>query len=191
MITASIIDVIMTAENRLEEQLMECRTVKERFSECDFDAFFEEFFCYFRTGWDHKPTEIGRNSFRTILEGIEKVQPVKSDAVIEAEIMDELPGINYPDEESFSVNSKGLDLRMIDVFLKIPGHEEKFSFKLTEWENVLGYSVSEHLIQKVGLETLMAAILYEMTWFGGSAEEVHKYIEETEEVLEKLSEDEK
>ena len=121
-----------------------------------------------------------KHSFRKMIDGIKEVLPLKSDNFINAEYLDCIPGVkldeNDFDEVSFSVNTKGIDLRKIDVFLKEADSAEKYSFKLTEWEESLGYLVPEYLVQEFGLETLMAAILYEMTWFGTSAEEIHEQI---------------
>ena len=67
--------------------------------------------------------------------------------------------------------------------------DAKYSFKLSEWEEILGFLVPEYLVQKFGLETLMAAILYEMTWFGFSAEDIHKYRGDTAKALDSIKEE--
>ena len=167
---------------------MKFKTVKERFLECNMDEFMNEFFLFFKREDRLVPTEEHYKIFRDLIDGIRKITPLKSNEVINAEsdYFSSKSKSCYDDntELSLAINDKGIDLREIDVFLTKPDSEDKYSFKLTEWEKSLGYLVPDFLVEKFGLETLMAAVLYEMTWFGTNAQEVHEYIVDTFEASE-------
>lgn len=168
---------------------MKCKTVKERFLECNMDEFMKEFFLFFNREDRLVPTEEHYKRFRELIDGIRKITPLKSDEVINAEIYNISSDIKGDNEEvSLAINDKGIDLKEIDVYVTEPDSDEKYSFMLTEWERSLGYLVPDFLVQKFGLETLMAAVLYEMTWFGTSAEEVHEQIKVTADALEEVQE---
>ena len=163
---------------------MKCKTVKERILECDMRKFNNEFFLFFKREDRLVPTEEHYKIFMELIDGIRKVTPLKSDEVINAEInhiSHEIKGDN--DEVSLAINDKGIDLKEIDVYVTEPDSGEKYSFMLNEWERSLGYLVPDFLVRKFGLETIMAAVLYEMTWFGTTNEEVHEYIVDTFEAL--------
>lgn len=154
-----------------------CKTVKERIFECNLDELNNEFFLFFKNEDRLELTGEHKKKFRKLIGGIRTITPLKSNEVINAEIYQVSSEIrNNQDKEYLSVNEKGIDLREIDIYVTKPDDEEKYSFMLTEWEESLGYLVPEYLVQKFGLETITAVILYEMTWWGCSAEEVHEAI---------------
>lgn len=167
---------------------MKCKTVKERFLECNMRKFNNEFFLFFKREDRLVPTEEHYKIFKDLIDRISKITPLKSNEVINAEsdYFSSKSKSYYDDnyEMSLAINDKGIDLREIDVYVTVPDDEKKYSFKLTEWEESLGYLVPNFLVEKFGLETLMAAVLYEMTWFGATAEEVHEYIIDTFEASE-------
>ena len=155
---------------------MKYRTVKECFIECEFDKLLTEFFYYWRTEEELTFNGKYKEAFRNIIDGIEKLS---------SKIGENMIGIDYwypyPDDVPeewvpLSINSNGIDLKTLNVFVTEPGDETKYHFKCSEWEIILGYRVPDSLIYEYGLETLMAAVLYEMTWFGSSAEEIHNYL---------------
>ena len=163
---------------------MKCKTIKERILECDMRKFNNEFFLFFKREDRLIPTEEHYKIFRDLIDGISKITPLKSNEVINAEINHISYEIKRGNEEaSLAINDKGIDLKEVDVYVTEPDKDEKYSFMLNEWERSLGYLVPDFLVQKFGLETIMAAVLYEMTWFGTTAEEVHEYIVDTFEAL--------
>lgn len=77
--------------------------------------------------------------------------------------------------------------------LSIP---QGYAFELSDWEEILGYSVPQCMINIYGLETTMACVIYEMTFFGyeredmeEKREEVHQRVDEIIEVLKKPQEE--
>lgn len=153
---------------------MEYRTVKECFIECDVETLLNEFWCFWRTLEEPVPSRKYRADFMKVIKGIKDIIPNIGEKVIGVVLFDP-----YGDDSEYtvplSVNENGIDLRALDVTMTSPGDEEKYSFKCDVWEDVLGYRMPDIILYEYGLETVMAAVLYEMTWFGYSAEEIHEY----------------
>lgn len=73
---------------------------------------------------------------------------------------------------------------------------QSYAFEFDEWEDVLGYSISQSNIDEYGLETVLAGVIYEMTFFGykreymeAEREELERRNQQVEEIL-KLPEEE-
>ena len=166
---------------------MAYKTVKERILDCDFEKLLNEFFCYFRDSKEKQPTERNREQLQALINDIKKITPLNKTEVIHAQIWKPY-GDEQDDGSRPSINENGFDLRTLDVYINVPESPFPNSFKCCEWEESLGYKVGDDLVMEYGLETIMAAILYEMTWFGATAEEVHNYIAETADALDEVME---
>lgn len=77
-----------------------------------------------------------------------------------------------------------IDDGIIDITLHAVGDGEVYSLLLVDWERLLGCSIDEKSIEKCGRAELAAAVLCEMTFFGSTADENRKYVEETQEAFE-------
>ncbi len=58
-----------------------------------------------------------------------------------------------------------------------------FAFELSPWEEVLGYEVDEHSVSEFGAPCILANVIYEMTFFGFTKEQVDREREKLEESL--------
>ena len=96
----------------------------------------------------------GRVQFYKFIKDIEKIKPVLSDGVICARL----------------VSDEG-DL---DVFLKEPDNENRYSLLYIGRAEILGYSVDEDSIALCGRLNYAAHLIWEMTWFGFRNEDAVK-----------------
>lgn len=164
------------------------KTVKERILDCDLEKLLNEFYCYFRNSKDKQPSENDRKQFHAIIDDIKSITPLKKAEFIHAQIWEPY-GDEVDDRSRPSINDNGFDLRTLDVYVSVVDDPFPNSFKCCEWEESLGYKVGDDLVLEYGLETIMSAILYEMTWFGASAEEIHKWLCESFHYTEPETED--
>lgn len=70
--------------------------------------------------------------------------------------------------------------------LRVP---ENYGFELSPWEEILGYEVAPPNVAKVGAAKLSAAVIYDMTFWGFTEEEVlaeRKKLEDTAADIEKV-----
>ena len=58
-----------------------------------------------------------------------------------------------------------------------------YAFELSPWEEVLGYEVDEHSVSEFGVPSILANVIYEMTFFGFTKEQVDREREKLEESL--------
>lgn len=106
-----------------------------------------------------------RQALNKLILDISKIEPIKNDN---------------------SIAAKEFDDHHLDVFAVEPAGQD-FSLLFVKWEEVLGYSVPDELIAKLGIIKLAAGLLYELTWFGSTDEENNKAIAEFEEDCRKNS----
>lgn len=71
------------------------------------------------------------------------------------------------------------DLVFEDELLQQGEYATVYSYKFTDWAEVLGYQVADTKYTRANLCKVMALVLYEMTWWGFTPEEVAKQREET------------
>lgn len=169
---------------------MDCKNVKELFFECDLDKLNDMMILYFvgeKDIFEERRLEY-RDKLCEIMANIKEIEPVKSDNILLAgdgyissksyffsdEYLKESSREDYDDEDECEGR-----LHHLDVVMAEPDNDEVYSIMGCEWKDILGYQVPEFLIERIGLEYLMISILWEMTWFGLTAEEVHESISET------------
>lgn len=78
---------------------------------------------------------------------------------------------------------------IFEVFGIKAGDQEHYGLEMSPWEEWLSAKVLEKSIDKYGGAAVVAHVLYEMTFFGYSAEVVNKRIAEEEEILMESLED--
>lgn len=58
-----------------------------------------------------------------------------------------------------------------------------FAFELSPWEEVLGYEVDEHSVSEFGAVCMLANVIYEMTFFGFTKDQIDRERKKLEESL--------
>lgn len=114
--------------------------------------------------WQHDKrkgyvTPVFRQALNKLIQDISKIEPIKTDN---------------------SIAAKEFEDHHLDVFAVEPDGQD-FSLLFVKWGEVLGYSVPDELIAKLGIIKLAAGLLYELTWFGSTDEENNKAIAEFDE----------
>ena len=70
-----------------------------------------------------------------------------------------------------------------EIFGVKKGDENHYGLEMTSWDEWLGYTVLKKSIEIYGPAAVVAHALYEMTFFGNSAQTVTKRIEEEKQIL--------
>lgn len=102
-------------------------------------------------------------------------------------------GYPYPIGEYYGENMLQ-ELVYVDELLRQEESATAYSYKLSEWEEVLGWRVADTKFTQRNRCKIMALALYEMTWFGYTPEDVRRAREEMYaevEELERKAEEEK
>lgn len=134
-------------------------TVKEYILKCPETELADELFKMLEL----KNRKAFDAAFEKLLAEIATITPIITNDIIKGEIID--------DGE-------------IDVTLHVVGDSEVYGLLLVDWERILGCSIDEESVEKCGRAELAAAVLYEMTFFGSTAEKNRKYAEEIQESFE-------
>lgn len=71
----------------------------------------------------------------------------------------------------------------IEIFLQEHFFPSGFAFELSPWEEVLGYEVDEYSISEFGAACILANVIYEMTFFGFTKDQVDRKRKKLEETL--------
>ena len=86
----------------------------------------------------------------------------------------------------------------VDFLLPLPSLPQTYAFEFCDWEEILGYSISQSNIDEYGLEAILAGVIYEMTFFGyertdmeEEREELHNRIQEVNEIFKQPEEEQK
>ena len=140
---------------------MAYKTVIERILDCDFDKLMNEFFILNRNEELTEPNEKYCEVFRRMIDNIRELTPTKQEYYINADYDNDVVN-DISEWNGFSINPNSICLKMIDVYAEKVGDFSKYSFKWNEWEECLGYKVTDELVSEFGLETLVAVILWEM-----------------------------
>ena len=129
---------------------MDRLNVKECILKCDLEKMLTDYLrCYGKSS-NPQPTDMERKAFRKLLEEVRGIPPVDINAALAAA------------EKENSL----LDVTMID------SQQEEYGLPFMDWCEVLGLHIPQTLAERFDLNRLMAAVLYEMTWFGMTEEEV-------------------
>ena len=95
------------------------------------------------------PTPAEKAAFRMLLDSISTVIPEETDCCLGAKpISGQIPDIYMTDSQN-----------------------QEYGLLLTDWGKILGLHVNDQIMTSFLMEYLMAAVLYEMTWFGMTADE--------------------
>ena len=114
----------------------------------------KEIWRYYQENIDDELTSDFCNAFERTLNNLQSIKPVDTGGTIVAKV--------YESDcfDVYSIDRDGNDNGLV----------------LAHWCDVLGYTVSDTLIQTIGEIPLAAAIIYEMTWYGQLNEENEKAI---------------
>ena len=131
---------------------MDRLNVKECILKCDLEKMLTDYLrCYGKSS-NPQPTDMERKAFRKLLEEVSGIPPVDINAALAAA------------EKENSL----LDVTMID------SQQKEYGLLFMDWCEVLGLHIPQELTERFDNNRLMAAVLYEMTWFGMTKEEVDK-----------------
>ncbi|MFI3326567.1 MAG: DUF6557 family protein [Clostridia bacterium] len=103
--------------------------------------------------------------------------------------LDEIKNNDEIEKELKRLENIGIDeIQKIIGITKLP---QGFSMMYVPWEEILGYQVSEKNIADIGKADFVATIIYEMTFFGFTQEELNAEREKLEKIIEEQKEIEK
>lgn len=171
-------------------------TIKSSFSRCDVNELKNEYIKLLPGGFDIKSESA---AFDAWFEKIMHIEPEScadkilvpytahySMGYIENVYMDvgyvmkkELRGmIPVPDSTVLEESTAASRLKEVLDSVSVP---EVYAFEFRSWKEVLGFSVSERLLSRLGMERVMACVANELTFFGYEEEDAGK----EKEILEK------
>ena len=131
---------------------MDRMNVKECILRCDPEMMLTDYLrCYGKSS-DPQPTDMERKAFRKLLDEVSSITPVDTNATLAAT----------------ETETGLLDVAMID------SKQKEYGLLLMDLCKVLGLHIPQELTERFDNNRLMAAVLYEMTWFGMTKEEVDK-----------------
>ena len=98
-------------------------------------------------------------------------------------------GYPYPIGKYYGENMRQ-ELIYEDELLRRGEEAPAYSYKFTDWAEVLGWHVADTKYPRENLCEIMALVLYEMTWWGFTPEEVAEQREKTFAEIDELEEEE-
>lgn len=126
---------------------------------------------------------MSKDTFDDEVESYLDVSVVKQDEITDFVSIEEINVETKTNDELYAISRK---LRNV----------ESYAFEFSPWNEILAYFVPNALIEQYGLETLMASIVHEMTFFGyeentkeEEKEELIRRADECEEMLKKPKEE--
>ena len=147
--------------------------------------------------------------YKDICEKLQKTTPVYSDNIILGYVSKE-DGEYFTDvtmflkeeiEQAFEIcpdieNADDIEklsdedvTRLLSVHIDLP---TSYSFSFSPWAEIVGFELDEDNVQKIGAEKILAAILFEMTFYGFDEEKIefekkklYKLISDVDDQLEK------
>ena len=131
-------------------------TVKECMMQCDPNKMLVAYLCCFGKDVHPIPTKNEIKGFQNLLNAVNRVEPIQTGSTLCVKTV-----------------ADSLDITMVD------SQQQESSLLLMEWAEVLGLTIHIADTDQFEEERVMAAVLYEMTWFGLTAETVRREREMT------------
>ncbi len=178
--------------------------VKDLLSSCSPDSVLDIILSNFEEGKEEKRNEI-REKYFGIYEDLLTQLPVLSDKILfkipYLDDEEELIALTIFSKKEIEEKKKGMEkLEEVDPEKEYSTEEVKgilsllpisYSFSFTPWEKILGYELDEENVKEYGKENILADILYEISFWGFSEEEMEEEEKKLKEIVSEIKEIEK